>query len=373
MEDNYILWIEDDRMFLDNTIPLLEKKGFSVEGVTNVKEGIKRLRKNYFKYSLVLLDLEMPEMDGVESYEEIKRVNSQLPIIIVSAHLGEPIWESRMKSLKVRLERIAKPFPMITSEDFEEIMKLIRQKQRHYIKTRINPFKYSYKEFMNLTDEERDQVFEIAAEINSGFTNEFFEKNKNKDWIVIAKTPGNIIESGKSKDEPDVDRLEKLAKKYDTPVFTYSRPKTVEQIGTNWPCKSNSDDYYPTVSIGFNSNGEQHILQGDFDTGSTHSFISYEVIMGMGVLERKPIIPASSKIIFGKRYRYYKIKLKCKLYGESKEKEIELKCELVKNWKDSPQVFHYKDRVALIGRNLLLDNKVKLLLDGENKKTDILI
>lgn len=94
--------------------------------------------------------------------------------------------------------------------------------------------------------------------------------------------------------------------------------------------------------------------------------------MDIGVLKQKPTFAVSSKTLWGEDYKYYRMKLKCILLGESFNKEIFLKCELVKYWCKSPQFSNYKDRMALIGRNLLLDNKVKLLLDGKNKKYDVM-
>jgi CheY-like chemotaxis protein len=334
MKENYILWIEDDKIFLDRTIPLLEKEGFCVEGVASGKEGVKKIQENYFKYSLVLLDLEMPEMDGIKTYNAIKKVNSQVPIIIVSAHLGEPLWESRLKSLDV--EKIGEPLPMITSDDFTNIIKLMKKKQMSNIKSRIDPFKYSYDEFMKLADDEMDRVIDIASEVNFIFKKKFFDENPDKDWIVIAKQAGNIVASGKNEDEPFDEDLEELAKKYKAPVFTYSRNKIIEQIDTVWNCTSESDDYYPTVTIAFVLNGKEHRIKGDFDTGSSHSFLSYEKLMDSGILKKKPLLQASASLIWGGEYKYYRKRLKCDLLGRVQRKEIELTCEIVKNWKDSP-------------------------------------
>jgi hypothetical protein len=60
----------------------------------------------------------------------------------------------------------------------------------------------------------------------------YFIENPDKDWFVIAKKPGNIIDSGKSKNEPFEEDLMQLAKKHDAPVFTYSRAKIIEDGDT---------------------------------------------------------------------------------------------------------------------------------------------
>ncbi|MFW9881004.1 MAG: response regulator [Candidatus Thorarchaeota archaeon] len=373
MGNNYILWIEDDSIFLENTIPLFEKEGLYVEGVSDVRKSIEKIKKDYFKYSLLLLDLQILENDDFKIYNEIKKANSHIPIIIVSGYFDDQEWISKLSSFDIKVDSIEKPVPMVASKDFFDIIELIKVKQENYITSRINPFEYSFDEFIRLDDEKKDAALEIAFEANSYYIKKYFNENPDKDWIVIAKRPGNIIKYGKFENEPFEEDLEKLAKKNKLPVFTYSRKKAIEQIDSGWNCVLAPYDYYPTVLLNFDSGDEQFILEGDFDTGSSHSYISYEELMNRGILKEKPLFQASSAVIWGHKYTYYRKRLKCKLLGNSKEKEIELKCEIVKDWKNSPQVSSYKNRVALIGRDLLLDNKIKLILDGENKKTDILI
>jgi CheY-like chemotaxis protein len=367
-----ILSIDDDEVFLNGTKIMFEQRGLEMDGVTSGKEAIQILKEQYFDYDIVLIDLAIPEMDGIEIFKAIKKINPQLPILFASAHLGEQPWERKLRDLGLKVKTIEKPFPIITSPHFMTIEEMIRNFKENYRAAMSIPFKFSLEEFMELTDDERDKVFEDAYSINCIFVENYFDCNPDKDWLTIAQEPGNIVASGASKDEPFEEDLFELSQNLNALVFTYSRAKIIEQIDNSWSCKSNPDDYYPTVTLGFNSKGNQKNLQGDFDTGSTHSFLSYEEILAMEVLDRKLLMQAGSKVLWNKPYTYYRKKLKCKLYGNSKEKDIELKCELVKNWQDSPQVMHFGDRVALIGRNLLLDNKVKMVLDGENKETDII-
>jgi CheY-like chemotaxis protein len=367
-----ILSIDDDEVFLNGTKMMFEQRGLEMVGVTDGKKALQILKKQYFDYDLVIIDLAMPEMDGIEIFKAIRKLNPQLPAIFVSAHFGEQQWEKRLRDLGLKTKRIEKPFPIITSPHFRPIEEMVKNLKENYRIAMSRPFKFSLKEFMELTDDEQDRVFEDAYSVNGIFVENYFERNPEKDWLTIVREPGNIIASGSSKDEPFEEDLWGLSQKLNAPVFTYSRARIIEQIDTSWSRKPNSDDYYPTITLGFHSNGGQKTLQGDFDTGSTHSFLSYEEILKMDALDRKPLFRSVSKVLWGKSYTYFRKKLTSKLFGSTKEKQIELKCELVKNWQDSPQAMHFRDRVALIGRNILLDNKLKLLLDGENKVTDIL-
>ena len=366
-----ILWIEDDKKFLEVTIPLFVRFGLLIEGVTSARDGIYEFRRNSHMYSLILLDLNMGEMDGIETYFEIRKINSRVPIIFVSAYISEPRWRLQLDAITEEIEEIEKPLPMVTSKTFPKVIEIIKKKQTSYIEQqKINPFEYSLSDFLRQTKEEREEIFKLANDINSNFINKYFNDNSEKDWVVIARKKGNIIASGMSKDEPLQEDLRKLAEEVDAPVFTYSRPQIIEEVCTGWSLKTAPDDYYPTVLFEFNSG---QLISCDFDTGSPLSYISHEELKEKKLIDELYWCSSSSMNLWGQTYYYYNHKLGCKLNGISNSVDITLRCHIVQRWDRSPLIKNFKNRVGLIGRNLLLENKLKLLLDGENKKTDIIV
>ncbi len=63
---------------------MLAKNGVEVVTVSNGIEVINELEKN--EYDLVLMDVQMPEMDGLEATEHIRKVmKSNIPIVALSA------------------------------------------------------------------------------------------------------------------------------------------------------------------------------------------------------------------------------------------------------------------------------------------------
>ena len=70
---------------------LLEKRGFAVEGVVNGREALSALDRGGF--DLVLMDIEMPEMDGFQTTRAIrqgeKRTVKHIPIVAMTAHAME--------------------------------------------------------------------------------------------------------------------------------------------------------------------------------------------------------------------------------------------------------------------------------------------
>ena len=95
-------------------------------------------------------------------------------------------------------------------------------------KYNVNPFAFTFKEFVELPDKTRNDLVETASKINKEFTEKYFKEHPYIDWFVIAKKPENIIISGKSKNMPYEEDLMDLAKKINTPVFTYRRPIIIE-------------------------------------------------------------------------------------------------------------------------------------------------
>lgn len=77
-----ILMIEDDFMIAESTMTLLRFHQYEVEWVNNGLDGIKQLTNHEF--DLVLLDLGLPMMDGMQVLKQIRQ-RTTLPVLIISA------------------------------------------------------------------------------------------------------------------------------------------------------------------------------------------------------------------------------------------------------------------------------------------------
>jgi DNA-binding response OmpR family regulator len=77
-----ILIVEDDRPMAKALELKFKKSGFEVEVASNGKQALDFLSKGSF--SLVLLDLIMPEMDGFQVLEEIKKKKLKVKVIVTS-------------------------------------------------------------------------------------------------------------------------------------------------------------------------------------------------------------------------------------------------------------------------------------------------
>jgi DNA-binding response OmpR family regulator len=77
-----ILIIDDDAKLVKNIETYLKEFGYRIEAAPNGIDGLKMVKS--FRPDLVILDLMMPEMDGLEVCKEIRKDNS-VPILILTA------------------------------------------------------------------------------------------------------------------------------------------------------------------------------------------------------------------------------------------------------------------------------------------------
>lgn len=82
----HVLVVEDEEDNFQYLNIVLTKMGIFVERVINGKDAIKRMKqKNNF--SFVLMDIKLPDISGIEATQEIRKFNTQTPIIAQSAYL----------------------------------------------------------------------------------------------------------------------------------------------------------------------------------------------------------------------------------------------------------------------------------------------
>ncbi|HDP80326.1 MAG TPA: response regulator [Spirochaetes bacterium] len=79
-----ILIVEDEQHQRELYSMELQDAGYEVEQAANGKEAVDKVKNN--KYDLVILDIRMPEMDGIEALGKILSRDKKIPIIIYTAY-----------------------------------------------------------------------------------------------------------------------------------------------------------------------------------------------------------------------------------------------------------------------------------------------
>jgi DNA-binding NtrC family response regulator len=117
-----ILIVDDDPQICDYMQTLLEKDGFAVKTMSDptlVEDEI-RLKT----YHVIILDLMMPKMDGIEVLKKIRSIDSDIAVVMFTAH---PNLDSAVASMKLdAVDYIKKPFNV---DEFREVLARVMKKK----------------------------------------------------------------------------------------------------------------------------------------------------------------------------------------------------------------------------------------------------
>ncbi len=84
MEKNHILVVDDESSMRLALSEALKRGGYTVETATDGFEALQKFRKE--RFHMVITDVKMPKMSGLEVLKEIKRISAPTPVIMVTAY-----------------------------------------------------------------------------------------------------------------------------------------------------------------------------------------------------------------------------------------------------------------------------------------------
>ncbi|MFY4690206.1 butyrate response regulator transcription factor BumR [Campylobacter jejuni] len=110
-----ILVVEDGVKTRESMINILSERFSKVIGAQNGDEGLKKFKK--FKPDLVITDIAMPIMDGLDMAREIKEISDDVPIVVLSAYSEK---ERLLRSIDIGIDKY-----LIKPIDIEELFKVL--------------------------------------------------------------------------------------------------------------------------------------------------------------------------------------------------------------------------------------------------------
>jgi len=121
IKDLHILYVEDDKDIQKLFGNVLHKLFSDVTIASDGEEGLDLFKQDINKFDFIVSDIQMPQMDGLDMIEEIKKIRADIPCILTTAH-GE--FDYFMKANELGIFRyIQKPL------DIDELLEAINDFQ----------------------------------------------------------------------------------------------------------------------------------------------------------------------------------------------------------------------------------------------------
>src|SRR3982750_4937380 len=79
-----ILIIDDEKAIRKTLSEILSYEGYKIEEAADGEEGLKKFREK--AYDVVLCDIKMPKIDGLDFLQKAVESNPDVPIIMISGH-----------------------------------------------------------------------------------------------------------------------------------------------------------------------------------------------------------------------------------------------------------------------------------------------
>lgn len=115
-----ILMVDDEQRFRDTTQKILSKKGFETILAESGEDALEKMAQNP---DVVILDIKMPGMDGHETLSHIKKIQPDLPVIMLTGHGAKP--SARQALVEGAFDYLTKPC------DIDLLAEKIKEACRH--------------------------------------------------------------------------------------------------------------------------------------------------------------------------------------------------------------------------------------------------
>ena len=118
-----ILVVDDDKTMRDACHQILTRQGFQVEEATSARQGLSLLERSSF--DVILLDLVMPDLDGLETLKKIKALDNDCEVVIITGYGSIPAAVEAMQAGAFHF--LSKPF---VPDDLRTVITRALEKRR---------------------------------------------------------------------------------------------------------------------------------------------------------------------------------------------------------------------------------------------------
>jgi PAS domain S-box-containing protein len=189
-KNNKILLVDDVYINREVVMSILEDTNLSIDCAVNGLEAVSMFKENPDKYSLIFMDIHMPEMNGFEACREIRSINSiesnNIPIIAMTANVfREDIEDCIVAGMN---EHIGKP---INSEEMFNILEKYLPYREEPTKVETNNFKTI--EYDNIEEKTSYEYSDFMPEINIEDALSRLMNNKKLYFTLLSNFSGKVM------------------------------------------------------------------------------------------------------------------------------------------------------------------------------------
>jgi response regulator NasT len=120
----YVVIVDDDEMVEEFLEEFLREADYEEKSFHDSEKAFDFIKENSEEVALVIADISMPCMPGVELGEELMKVASGIPLIILTGHIVPPDADDLSNNVKIVLQK-----PVIRKEFLRAIKTLIGEAQ----------------------------------------------------------------------------------------------------------------------------------------------------------------------------------------------------------------------------------------------------
>ncbi len=116
MEKSRILLVDDDSTITTSFQMVLQNEGYEVDTASDGRQALERFRQD--NYQLIILDIKLPDINGIEVARRIRKHNNEVRLVIVT---GYPELEDSIETIELGIEEI-----LLKPVNVEELIHVIR-------------------------------------------------------------------------------------------------------------------------------------------------------------------------------------------------------------------------------------------------------
>ena len=391
-----VLWADDDEAVMNLHYERMRKAGINLITTASVRDTLEAIDSHEF--DLIISDLLFPDGSGHAIIDRARSRWKKTNIVVISGYTDKKELCNSDFFVRNNIGVVDKAdLPMPGTDNYISILSDVlngvelNANTPHNDNIRSEQSSISEMTFDEYMSKDKNERLLIVRAARSHFSDILdYEFSRGSIWTLII---GNKVHHS-AKSMADIMQwrdIRQVCRKLNRAPFRYTVDFDIDDI--SWPnfCSDENGKDYPTVVLG-KIGSSQDKLPIHFDTGSPISLVDADVIGKIGAfpVEMEDLVSVKIK---GHRYPAYEHIAECMLKDEITSRKISLACFAIEqnDWVSGPvargcedtdckvriesDAYHWKCgyRWGLIGRNLLTENKIKLVLDGESRKTSILI